>query len=235
MTGEQTVLSGAQASTASAEDTKPTTQTEQAAAATAVATEETILGGAGATEKGTEQTTTTQQTETKPQDGQKGAEQTETEDKTQAPAEYTDFTMPEGVTASPELLTEFKGAAKELGLSQEQAQKLVDLQSKFVLASAKEQQEQFTQLGNEWAAETKKALGTSFATEMRFAAKARDQFASPELVQLLNDSKLGNHPEVVKLFIAIGKAVSEDGFVSGRNAAENDPLVAMYPTMKDPK
>ena len=233
MTGEQTVLSGAQASTASAEDTKPTTQTEQVAAA--ATTEESLLGGAGATEKGAEQTTTTQQTETNPEDGQKGAEQTKPDDKAQAPAEYTDFTMPEGVTASPELLTEFKGAAKELGLSQEQAQKLVDLQAKFVLASAKEQQEQFTQLGNEWAQETKKALGTNFASEMRFAAKARDQFASPELVQLLNDSKLGNHPEVVKLFIAIGKAVSEDGFVSGRNAAENDPLVAMYPTMKDPK
>ena len=225
MTGEQTVLSSVQANTASAEGTKQVTQTEQA---TAAANEETLLGGAGATEKGIEQTT--QQTETTPQDGQKAAE-TKPQDKAQVPAEYTDFTMPEGVAATPELLTEFKGVAQELGLTQEQAQKLVDLQAKAVLASAKEQQDQFTQLGNDWANETKKLLGNNFEAEMRYAAKARDRFASPELVHLLNDSKLGNHPEMVKLFVAIGKVVSEDSLVSGKTVPEKNTLASMYPTM----
>lgn len=232
--GDQTTATGVQDNTASAaQDTTTQAQTQnqtaEATGATAATTEGTLLGGAGATEKGTEQTT--QQNETTPQDGQKAAEETKPQDKAQAPAEYTDFTMPEGVTASPELLTEFKGVAKEMGLTQEQAQKLVDLQAKAVLASAQEQQALFQQMGIDWANETKKMLGSNFESEMRYAAKARDKFATPELVAVLNDSKLGNHPEMVRLFIAIGKAISEDSFVSGKAAPEKDRLSAMYPTM----
>ena len=232
--GDQTTATGVQDNTASAaQDTTTQAQTQnqtaEATGATAATTEGTLLGGAGATEKGTEQIT--QQNETTPQDGQKAAEETKPQDKAQAPAEYTDFTMPEGVTASPELLTEFKGVAKEMGLTQEQAQKLVDLQAKAVLASAQEQQALFQQMGIDWANETKKMLGSNFESEMRYAAKARDKFATPELVAVLNDSKLGNHPEMVRLFIAIGKAISEDSFVSGKAAPEKDRLSAMYPTM----
>ena len=43
------------------------------------------------------------------------------------PIEYEDFTTPEGVTLDEEVLGEFKGIAKELGLPQDKAQKFVDM------------------------------------------------------------------------------------------------------------
>ncbi|MGO8944260.1 MAG: hypothetical protein ACLQJ7_11380, partial [Syntrophobacteraceae bacterium] len=43
-----------------------------------------------------------------------------------APSEYAEFTIPEGTTLDEQTATEFKGLAKELDLTQEQAQKLLD-------------------------------------------------------------------------------------------------------------
>ena len=53
-------------------------------------------------------------------------------DKPAVPEEYTDFTLPEGVSADREVIDEFKPLAKELGLPQDQAQKVVDLGAKLV-------------------------------------------------------------------------------------------------------
>ncbi len=48
------------------------------------------------------------------------------EPKPKAPEEYAEFTVPEGTTLDEQTATEFKGLAKELDLTQEQAQKLLD-------------------------------------------------------------------------------------------------------------
>jgi hypothetical protein len=44
---------------------------------------------------------------------------------------------------------------------------------------------------------------------------------------------LGNHPEVVKLAFKVGKAISEDGFVSGspKGNTTNDPAKKLFPNM----
>jgi hypothetical protein len=55
----------------------------------------------------------------------------------QKPVEYADFKLPEGVTAAPEVMTNFKALAGELGLSQETAQKLVDFQASQVASVSK--------------------------------------------------------------------------------------------------
>ncbi len=52
------------------------------------------------------------------------------------PDTYADFVMPEGVELDSALLTEAAPLFKELGLTQDQAQKLVDFQAKQVQASS---------------------------------------------------------------------------------------------------
>ena len=42
-----------------------------------------------------------------------------------------------------------------------------------------------------------------------------DAFATPEFRQLLEQTGMGNHPEVIRTFYRAGKAISEDGLVSG--------------------
>lgn len=149
-----------------------------------------------------------------------------------APEKYEPFKVPEGVTFDPKAVEAFQTKAKELGLSQDQAQKLVDFQSSAIKAATDEQQKSFTQMQENWKQETRKELGADADKQLAFAAATRDKFGSTGLKTILNDSGLSNHPEVVKFFISIGKAISEDGFVAGAPAGDKAGKSAadiMYP------
>lgn len=148
----------------------------------------------------------------------------------QPATEYADFSVPEGVSVDSDVLGEFKAAAKELNLSQEAAQRLADLSSKMVV----KQQEQFRQTQAEWiesAKSDKEFGGDKFNESLSSAKAALDAFASPELRQLLNQSGLGNHPEVIRTFVRIGKQISVDGsIVRGMKADHpSDPAKRLFP------
>lgn len=134
-----------------------------------------------------------------------------------APESYEDFTLPEGVQVIPEVMDSFKEMAKEDGLSQEQAQRYIDLQTKTVL----DQIEAADKLTEGWIEETKNDPdigGDKLDANMAYVAKAREAFGTPELNNLLNDTRLGNKVEVVKFFAKVGKAMSEDTFVKGEGS-----------------
>jgi len=146
--------------------------------------------------------------------------------------EYIDFKLPEGMVLDKEITGEFKTLAKELNLNQEAAQKLVDLQSKFVKQSADAAQSQFNQIKEDWKTQTRKAVGQEFDKEMGYAARVRDRFGSPEFNQFLEETGMGNHPGLASLLIKIGKAISEDNVESGRGAPEKKSDAQLfYPNM----
>ena len=136
-----------------------------------------------------------------------------------APAvEYTDFAVPEGMEMDAEVLTNFKGIAKELGIPQEAAQKLIDLQASLeTKRSAAAEQAQAAQK-QQWADQIKadpELGGANFDKTVETAVKAVEKYGTPELRSLLNETGIGNHPELVKFCHRIGKALSEDGLVMG--------------------
>lgn len=158
------------------------------------------------------------------------------EDKPQgAPEQYAEFTAPEGIAFNPDVVTDLKALAKEYNLTQEAAQKFADLGAKAAKAQADAYAGQITQLQGQWAeaATTDKEYGGDKLNEnMALANRALSTFGSPELVQMLQTSKLGNHPEVIRAFYRVGKAISEDKLIAGTTKPANaDPLKAMYPTM----
>lgn len=127
---------------------------------------------------------------------------TETEEKPSAPTEYDEFKALDGLVYDAESATEFKEVAKDLGLSQEQAQKLVDLYGKNVLAQQEQQQAQ----ANEWFNESTKMYKQS---EIDLASKTIGRFADQETIDLLGQTGLGNHPKMIALFKNIGEQISE--------------------------
>ncbi|WP_454911126.1 hypothetical protein [Stutzerimonas chloritidismutans] len=136
-----------------------------------------------------------------------------------APAvEYTDFAVPEGMEMDAEVLANFKGIAKELGIPQEAAQKLIDLQASLeTKRSAAAEQAQAAQK-QQWADQIKadpELGGANFDKTVETAVKAVEKYGTPELRTLLNETGLGNNPLMVKFCHAIGKALSEDGLVMG--------------------
>lgn len=155
---------------------------------------------------------------------EKPAAEAATEAKTKepqgAPEEYADFTMPEGVTFDAELGGDIKAIAKELNLTQAQAQKLADLGLKHGQKVSSTHAEQLAQARETWANEAKADKeygGEKFGENMAVAKKAVDAYASAELKDLLNQTGLGNHPEMIRLFHKVGLTISEDRFDGGRS------------------
>lgn len=143
-----------------------------------------------------------------------------------APAEYEDFKAPEGVTLDPEVTGQFKTLAKELNLSQAQAQKLADMGASITQKQAGQTSALLEQARIEWtnnAKNDKEFGGEALAANMAVARKAMDEFGTPELKSLLNESGLGNHPEIIRAFYRAGKAISEDTFVGGGTSASKQP------------
>lgn len=131
-----------------------------------------------------------------------------------APEEYAEFTMPEGIELDTEMAAEFKGAAKDLNLTQEAAQRMVDLAAKMRQRDV----EAIVNLRAEWVDQTKSDKeigGDKLDATLGVARKAVDAYGSPAFKELLNQSGLGNHPEVVRFMANVGKTVSEDKVVKG--------------------
>lgn len=137
---------------------------------------------------------------------------------TGAPENYEDFKAPEGIALDAEVADEFKTLAKELNLPQDAAQKVADLGGKLAQKWAGQQTEAIQKAQSEWVTGTKadkEIGGDQLQANLSVAKKALDAFGTPELRTLLNDSGLGNHPEVIRVFYRAGKAISEDRVLTG--------------------
>ena len=153
-------------------------------------------------------------------------------DATQADAaEVTyEFTMPEGMESDKASEAEFVAIAKELKLPKEQAQKVVDLAVKREQARA----QAFDQQVSGWEASVKadKELGGDKLPETLAVCKKAIDLGPPELKDLLNSTKMGSHPAVVKWAYSVGKALSEDRFVRGGQGpatGSKDAAQVLYP------
>lgn len=142
-------------------------------------------------------------------------------DKDKAPENYSTFNMPEGIEVKAESLDAFKSLAKELDLSQEKAQKLIDLQTKIAEDEAKANRAEFDKTTAEWKTETHKVLGANFKEELAFAAKAMRMFGGSDqgaaLQKMLDETRFGNHPLLAKFMVSVGKRVAEDKMLDGKS------------------
>lgn len=146
--------------------------------------------------------------------------------------ETYDLKMPDGVELDQAAAAEFTAIAKELKLDQAAAQKLADVGAKM----AQRQVEAHAKLVESWAEQVKtdsEIGGDKLAENLGVARKALEAFGTPELRDVLNATGLGNHPEVIRAFYKVGKAISEDRFVGGapKSGTANDPAKTLFPNM----
>lgn len=148
-----------------------------------------------------------------------------------APESY-EFKAPEGLEFGDALLTEYGAVAKELNLTQADAQKVLD---RVGPALAAQNAETVAAIRNEWTAASKADKefgGSKLNANLGIAKKALDAFGTPELRTLLDTTGLGNHPEVLRLLYRAGQKLSSDTFVSSSGqAVERDPAKVLFPDM----
>jgi len=162
------------------------------------------------------------------------ADDTGSEDSDLPPDTYADFVMPEGVELDETALANADPLFKELGLTQEKAQKVIDLYAKQVQAGSQAQIEAFNQLKNDWREQSKNDKefgGDKFDENVKVGQLAITKYGTPELKQVLEDHGLGNHPEMVRFMVHVGRTLGEDvpGTTGTVTSQAKDRVTTLYP------
>jgi len=155
--------------------------------------------------------------------------------------DFKDVTLPEGWEFDNELAEKFAPIGKELNLSQESANKLVNLYIQAQQNNAAKYGEQFAELKKQESNATllnyeallnkDVEIGGGDKAKMNayldVADKGYSKFASPELQQVLQELHLDYHPAVIKHFHALAALTGNDTITkpnaptgSGLSAAE---------------
>ena len=148
-----------------------------------------------------------------------------------APEKY-DFKSAEGKVA-PDVLAKLDGVARELGMTQEQATKLLD---SMAPAIAQAQQNQRQALSTQWAEQAKadpEFGGANLDANLGVAKQALATFGTPALVKMLDETGLGNHPEIIRAFVRAGQKIAAQPVVTGTKAPTGQASAAktLYPNM----
>ena len=141
----------------------------------------------------------------------------------QVPEKY-EFKAGNGESFDAEQAADFSAFAKQNGLSQEAAQSALAAAEKLV---ASHQAKTYESAVERWASEARadKEIGGDKLTEnLALAKRGIEAFATPGLQKLLKHPSeggigWGNQRDVIATFALIGKRLSPDGFVAGKQAA----------------
>lgn len=138
-----------------------------------------------------------------------------------APETY-DFKAPEGTTLDPAVLESATPIFKELGLSQDAAQKLVDLYSSQTSKINADLVKSVETMRAGWRESVMKDpdLGTKLDSVKTELGRAKDRLP-PEVRTAfdtaLNETGMGDHPAIVKALYEFSKLVNEGTHVTGGN------------------
>ncbi len=150
-----------------------------------------------------------------------------------APEKYETFNLPEGMSVEDSTLESFIPLAKELNLDQGQAQKLVDYEAGRVQDLIDSQEQVWGDLRQEWRTAVKSDSeigGPAFEESLAAGKTFLSKFGTPELMEALNSTGMGDHPEFIRAFARAGKAMKEDALsVGGPGEHKRSPEEILYP------
>lgn len=158
---------------------------------------------------------------------------------------YTEFKAPEGYKLDSKLIEEVTPIFKELGLTQDQAQKLVTLQAQQMIAAAKGPQTTYETMRNGWRAEVSadadiKAYTLDGKTgldavkiDIGRAMATLDPKLATDFKAAMDLTGAGDNPAFIKAIWRLSQGISEGKPVSGRNPSphgQTDPTKPARPS-----
>lgn len=127
---------------------------------------------------------------------------------------YEAFTLPDNIPVDETKQESFMELAKEIGLSQAGAQKLVDWQAAD-LQNAVDNHMKTLDSYTEAAQADPEIGGDKFDETIKLGSEAVNVYGSPEFKKLLSETGMGKHPEMLRTFRKIGEDMQEAQSRSG--------------------
>ena len=116
---------------------------------------------------------------------------------------------------APETTENFRQLAHEIGLNNDQANALFNAYVDSIAGQEESESEAFDQFEVENTQALQKEWGGDFDKNVELARRAFMNFATPEAVEIMEQTGLGNHPEILKVFSRIGELLQEDSVLPG--------------------
>jgi hypothetical protein len=142
---------------------------------------------------------------------------------------------PEGTQRDEEFESWFRNTAHKLGLTKQQARGLYNEYNNLVAQSQQQQQQQRQQRQEEAKKELKQELGEQYDEQISQAQRVVSQLGGEELKEALDESGFGDDPRMIRAWMKIAQAVSEDTLELGQGSlGQKDPrkwLKERYPSM----
>lgn len=183
-------------------------------------------------DEGTEQGTSVDETEVKepeaevkePEEGKKADEEKPDEDEekkeSEVPEKY-EIKLPDGIEMDETALESFSPLFKEMGLSNEKAQKLTDAYVELRKSEMKAYSDQV----EKWKSDAKSDAeygGRAFKENAGLASKAMNEVFSDKTIALLDSVGFTSHPELIRDLWKLGTRMGDDKWVDGRGSKADD-------------
>lgn len=228
--GDTTQAATEQTSTASRTETFPqdvkTAEVKDAAATTTETTTDASTTQVDAakdqstTEVKADATADAATTETSTTDKKDGAADSSKETKTEI---AYDLKVPENSFISDARVQELTKLAKDNGLTNEQAQSLVNVEHDAVTRFAKAQVDEFNKLKAGWKNEVqadKDFGGDKYRETVAVAHEFVKNYAPQSLIAELEKTGYGDYPDLVKMFAKAGRDLESAKFIPSRSASK---------------
>lgn len=140
------------------------------------------------------------------------------EQKPVTPEKY-ELVLPEGKQLDQGRLDKIAAYAKERGLSNEQAQEVVNREADAVSEYSAAQNAQFAETRKGWvdSLKTDKVYGgDNFNKTVEQARRALGRFAPKELIEVLNNTGFGDHKDLIITFARIGAQMADDTLITSQ-------------------
>ena len=139
---------------------------------------------------------------------------------TGAPEKYADFKLPDGYQFDKAMLEQAQNLFKENGLSQDQAQKLVDFYAANGLQAAEAPYKEWANLQKQWTDQIAERFPGEKSTQVKsMISNVIDTVLPPSLAKglrtALDITGAGSHPDVVEALSIMLKPLSEGTPVRG--------------------
>lgn len=150
----------------------------------------------------------------------------ETESKSVVPEKY-ELKLQEGSLLDSSVVEKISSYAKEKGLSNEQAQELLDTQEEAVSSFRDSQLQKLQDMRKTWVEgikSDKEFGGERFNESAELARRVITKYADKELIDALNTTGYGDHPALFKFVAKLGRElkVLDDKLVQPKAHAKGD-------------